>query len=144
MSELPHSINLVVGDWSHDGHGLTKTITISSNLTTKEVESAYKKASKKIDIDLYENVCHRYQDYILLLKDWEKLSNAGMTLDLFQDENYEAEKAANDKMRGFCICPKDFAAIYCFMVKLGNPKFEYIIVPENNNTIYVGGYGLFE
>lgn len=42
-----HTIILVVGDWSYDGHNQIDKFVIESNLSSQEIESAYKKGVKK-------------------------------------------------------------------------------------------------
>jgi len=37
---------LVVGDWPHDGHGVTEKVLIETNKTIQEVQNAYKASCK--------------------------------------------------------------------------------------------------
>ena len=42
-------INLVIGDWSGDGHDKRQTITIESNLTLAEITNAYNISGISLD-----------------------------------------------------------------------------------------------
>ena len=117
--------NLVIGDWSDDGHGKTATITIKSNLTSKGIEKAFKVGAKKIGVDI-TSLCEDYEDYGLPDEAIAKLKKAG----------YEGDEEEGFLEAGY----ESFAAIYLFTVKIGDPSFEYKEVDGKN--INIGGYGL--
>jgi hypothetical protein len=53
---------IVLGDWSHDGHGKSEKILIKSNLPVEDVQKAYKKSVKDTGFDFAEEVCSEYND----------------------------------------------------------------------------------
>ena len=55
-SDLKYRLNLIVGDWSHDGHGMTDSVGIRCNRTIAEVQKAYDAAVKLTGMDLSEEV----------------------------------------------------------------------------------------
>ncbi len=127
-----NTINLTLGDWSADGHGKTDTITISSSLTAKQLEAAYKRGCKKIGFDLTEEVAEQYENSILEEEVAEKLRAAGFKVEDIVG-TYEGELDN--------LCVESFVVIWLFIVKLAKPDFEYKII--NNADIKIGGYGLF-
>jgi hypothetical protein len=145
--KFPHMVNLVLGDWSQDGHNLTHTVTITSNLDKKALMSAYKKGVKKLDLDVQNEVAEEYEDGSLSIEQWKKLEAAGMTLEqLFANEKWEfdeAKEALENKEDSFGVSYESFSRIWLFTVKQGNPEFEYEIEEGESPNINIGGYGLF-
>ena len=119
---MNNTINLVIGDWSHDGHEKTETVTVSSNLTIKEIEKAFKIGVNKLGFDITK-CCEDYEDHVLPKKANDALKKAGFKG--VDEEGYFYET---------------FADIYLFTVKQGDDSFKYKIV--TNQTINIGGYGL--
>ena len=128
-----NTINLVVGDWSNDGHGQTEVITIESNLTLSEIVEAYEKGKTISGIDL-EYVCAEYQQNTFGRQVYDKLVELGMLANSIESEVENDDIEVN-------ISPFDFAYIYMFIVSLGNPDLKYEIIKPD--AIRIGGYGLF-
>ena len=126
-------INLVMGDWSSDGHGKTETVSIKSNLDKEEIKAAYKAGTKILGFDFINEVCADYGcHHRLPQENFETLVKHGMRRDNWDmyDENT------------ISMWTDSFSEIYLFIVKLGNPEFEYKTVKAA--TIDIGGYGLFD
>jgi len=119
-----YTINLVLGDISGDGHQQSHTKTILSNLDVHDFLNAYAKGSNLAGVDITE-LCKDYEDDIIPEEDVVKLKKAGLDF------------AISD---GIWI--QEFVAIYLFLVKLGNPSFTYEEL-DKENTIKIGGYGIF-
>ncbi len=136
MSELTNTISLVLGDWSHDGHGHTDTVVILSNLTNKQIESAYKKGTKKVGFDFIKDVASDYEDSKISEEQLNKLISLGLKgWDKVGDESDED---------ALYLYTEAYADIYLFIVKLGNEEFEYkILEGELNPEIHIGGYGMY-
>lgn len=96
MSELTNTINLVMGDWSNDGHCKTDTITIVCNLDKKALALAYKAGAKKLRVDVSKKVAEEYQDATLSKADWQKFTAAGMTLKQLFAHPYFRKAAEGD------------------------------------------------
>ena len=133
MSELINRVEFILGDWSHDGHGQTETISIMSNLNRKQIEKAYKKGSKLIDLDIVENLCCDYEDCSVSTDIVVKLKTAGYNLSEWVFDPTGEDDATIDS--------DEFLEIYLFITKKGNPIFEYKIT--RSDAIEIGGYGLF-
>jgi hypothetical protein len=133
-------ISLVLGDWSHDGHSQSDTVVISSNLDKNEMEKAYKKATKKLGFDFCDTVCADYEDNNLSEENLMILVNHGLKIDDLDLYNYDP------KIDGDVHIWHDaFTHIYLFIIKLGNPNFEYKILEDDlNPSIHIGGYGLYQ
>jgi hypothetical protein len=124
-------VNLVVGDWSYDGHNQNRTITIESNLSVSEIKEALKTGSEISGIDLNQ-VCCEYEDNILKREVYDRLIELGMPEDNFYDVEKDME---------INIYADEFVYIYLFLVSLGNSKFKYEF--PRIEQINIGGYGLF-
>lgn len=127
-------INLVVGDWSGDGHCQTKTIQVQSSLNMNELQAVYKKAAKKTKVQFVDAVAAEYENNMISEDDFKKLQSAGIVMDeiFFRDENGEWDYSLDET---------SFATLYLEMIKLVHPTFVYTIV--DNPGIMIGGYGLF-
>jgi hypothetical protein len=145
--ELPHLINLVVGDWSNDGHSQSDTITISSNLEKADVEKAYKAGAKKLKLDVTKDVATDYEDGALSIKQWKKLAKAGLTLEtLYDGSRYDigiANNAIKSEEENINLYPDVFVNIWIFVVQQGNPDFKFEVSEDDSPNINIGGYGLF-
>lgn len=134
--ELPYMINLVVGDWSGDGHNKTEQSTIKCNIEKKELEKAYKKGTKKIGFDLTQEVCEEYEDMSMPITIAEKLKAAGI------DPLEYAEQEEGREDMSFSYDWIAFIKLWLRIAKLGNPNLEYDMSSSDNQNINVGGYGL--
>lgn len=122
-------VNLIVGDWSDDGHGKTETYAIESNIERNEITHAYNKALKQNPkLNDFEQLCEGYEDSSIPEEFLDELKRLG----------YQAPAWMEKELR---ISRDEFVDIYLFIVKVGNPAFEYSKVRANE--INIGGYGLF-
>lgn len=126
---IKHSINLVVGDASGDGHNIRETILVSSSLDKKRLEKAYEKGAKIACVDLQNDVCSEYEDSAITNDVCEKLKLVGIDVD--HEEGDEVEIDADF-----------FAELYMRIAKLGDPELEYDFPSVNIAEIDIGGYGL--
>lgn len=134
-----HKMNLVLGDWSRDGHGQSETFGIETNLTKNEIQESYKKGVEIVDLDLSEKVCRYHEDDSISLENLEKLKKHG--LKFFQENGEEYELEENFDETGFSVSEEDFVIMFMFIVKLGNPLLEWNFC--ESESINIGGYGLF-
>lgn len=141
--DLPHMINLVLGDWSGDGHSKTETVTILSNLEKKDVAKAYKKGTKKVGFNLTEEVCAEYEDNNISREQVEKLAELGIPKDAYLD-SYDLEQDEEDSEDGFSLWTNGFAELWLRIAQLGNPDFKYEVTTHDSPNINIGGYGMYE
>ena len=127
-NNLKHTINLIVGDYSGDGHDRKEVETILSNLDISSFKKAYVKGSELVGVDI-TSLCEDYDDNHISEEYCKLLKDAGL--------DFEIDS-------GYTMCSNDFLGIYLFLVKKGNENFEYEQYNENHDDIYIGGYGLFE
>lgn len=127
-----HRIDLILGDWSGDGHGQSQTVIINSNLRKDELLTAYEAGTKLVGFDLINDVCEEYEDNRMKREYKTKLLDLGFP-DFYEDGLEEDTCYLDQEL---------FAQIFLFICKLGNPSFEHEIV-ESDSFIHIGGYGLF-
>lgn len=128
---MKNKIDLVIGDWSDDGHGKLEIIKISSNLSLREIQTAYNKGKKIVKFDPIENLCSDYEDRQFFAKDLQLLKKFGFSKEY--ELNVEDEIMLNRE---------DFTEIVLFVVSLGNKEFKYEFEIDDDRW-NIGGYGLF-
>lgn len=148
MNNLPHTTTLVLGDWSDDGHGKTDIVMLASNLDSEEIAEAYEKASKKLGFNFINDVAADYEDNELPTDYLKKLVEYGLSLKQVFEYEYDIERAEkaleNEDSEGVPLWPDSYTQIFLFIVKLGNPEFEFKILEDDTDRIDIGGYGLFQ
>lgn len=136
MSELKNVINLVMGDWSGDGHCKTQTRTIRCNITKKALSKAYTAGAKKTGVAFSDDVARDYEDSTISKDIIEKLAVFG-----FKIEEYSEDEEADEYGR-YGLCSDGYAEAWLFVAKVGNPKLEYEFMDSSSSNINIGGYGL--
>lgn len=127
------NINLIVGDWSHDGHGTTETVIVYANVDSRSLKNAFTKGSNDLlGFDFSEKCCDEYENDSIPPEVAQKLIDAGY-------ETAFEEYKTGEKMN-FDV--DEFAHVWMFLAKIGNPEIEYVFI--KNENINIGGYGLFE
>lgn len=134
VDKMPYQIDLVIGDWTSDGHGKTKTITITSNLDKSDIEKAYSAGVKKTKVDFDEDVASEYEDSCISTAIVDLLAEHG-----FKIEDYSEDEEPDSK--GYILYNEGYCLAWLFIAQVGNPDFKYEFI--NNPNINIGGYGLF-
>lgn len=149
-----NTVQLIIGDWSDDGHGKTDTVVVRSNLDARGIEAAYQAGLKKLaedyDGDFYldmDNLCDEYEDSSLPAK----LRNYFVSRELL-DVDMESEAFGYDYSTDWEYDPDadgtmdsdSFANLYISIARYGDP----LLVIERVSDAYdmrinIGGYGLF-
>lgn len=142
---MEHLVQVVVGDWSNDGHGRTETFFIRSSLNGSELARAHAAGSSIVGFSLKDDVCTGYENSLITKAQLLKLQELGMT--------YETENRTDDEdlittdyrdreiEPSFYIGREDFFNFYLFIATLGNPEFKYELIKPGK--VNIGGYGLF-
>ncbi len=127
---MNHTINIMTGDWSDDGHGQTDTTIIKTNFEKDQIDEAYKQGVLIVGVDLKRNIACEYEDDLINKEDIAKLKLHGIEIDF---------EAYDDV--GMRMDTDDFTEIFLKVCQLGNPQFRYeiVFVPQ----VHIGGYGLF-
>ena len=118
-------INLVVGDYSGDGHDKRETITIRSNKEADETRYAFEQENETVQLEQY---CSEFEDQEFPTA----LISKYVSTDLYVvDPDEEFSEMDLDT----------FAEIWMGMARAGDP--ELVLSVENIPEIFIGGYGLF-
>lgn len=135
MEKLKHKIQLILGDPSGDGHKEHSNLYIQSNLSRKQILNAYEKGTKIVGFNFSEEIASEWEDDTIEEEKLKKLRELGFKVELSNEE------FCRDRNEEVNLGDEDFAEMYLFIAKLGNPKFEYEFVVSD--AITIGGYGLF-
>jgi len=131
---MMYIINLIIGDWAHEGHGKSSIVTIRSTLSKSEIDNAYLEGSKKLGFSFIEEVGVEFGGCLLTQERLDALDEAGV--DTSCVTNYGTE--------GYYIDDEDsFVELYLSIVNLGDDTFEWERVGHEENHIRIGGYGIF-
>lgn len=122
------TIELVVGDWSGDGHEKTSSVHIKSNMKREELFAAIESKEVKDVFDIHQ-VCSDYEENKLSQGVYDKLMELGIL------------KAIENDQDDFYVYTDVYVELLLDVVKHFYPTFKYSIV--NNDSINIGGYGLF-
>lgn len=133
MEKHDYTINLVVGDWSRDGHNQFDNVSINSNVDVKAIEKAYAKGTKIVGFDWSKEVAAKYEDNVI---DAQKIE----TLKKFNHPGlYNEEDDGSAKLYD----PDEFAQTYMFIACLGDPSIVWSFVEMTKHQIKIGGYGIY-
>lgn len=137
MSKLKHVVNLVVGDWSRDGHGHSDNVTIRSTLDKAAISKAYQKGTEIVGFNLSDEVASDYEDSRIRGDELKKLRAAGYT-EPFDDEYPEGEEGEYGGTG--LLDPETFVELYLWIAQKGNSALQYEVIDA---SIEIGGYGLY-
>lgn len=129
-------INLVVGDWSDDGHGKTEHVCVEVNCTKDELQQAYDEGVGKLGFSMRDEV-QDYENHILSLEAYMALVSSGFN---FEDEENGLETVITEEDR--YIGRQDYAILWMWIAHVGRPYITHKVVKQDNQ-INIGGYGLF-
>lgn len=137
IPELPYTVQLVVGDWSDDGHGMTEKVVYKTNRSLAQIEAAHKKTVEKTGLDL-QCICQEYEDSTIP-EEWRELI-AGWFFPGEADSEWRDEFMKTGNLEDGA---DDFADLYMKMAQEGDITLRYEKVQASHATIHIGGYGLF-
>lgn len=133
---------LIIGDWSGDGHSMSETILFEVNKTEQEINEAYKNSCRLVGIQFnsrpnYTNLTPKdYRDNdIYVMCDYE--------------DNTLSENAYNKLSKFIDIDDNDgfnsesLALLIMKFISLSLTDFQYKIVRTNYPNMKGFGYGLF-
>lgn len=128
-----YNINLVVGDWSCDGHNKFDYIAINSNVDVETIKEAYKKGTKIVGFDWSKEVAAKYEDNTVCAEIVKKL----------KDHGHEGFYEENDDGTATIYEADDFAQTYMFIACIGDPSIVWSFTEMKKHQINIGGYGIY-
>jgi hypothetical protein len=158
---MNYTWKLTVGDWSHDGHGLTEAESFNSNYELADVVAAHKTASTEHGLALGKE-CKNYEQSLLssnfLAKYREVFANNQTALDVLIDD-WDGEFASCyqtvDDLAELTEIRNETASwsqihigwpsyieMYLLIAQLHLPDLVWKPIAELKNNQNIGGYGL--
>jgi len=124
------TFKLTLGDWSGDGHNITRSFFFNTNKTVAELEQIYEDNSAELGFDIFD-YCSDYDDTKIPREDFNKLSG-------ILDISVYLEKEDDEQIYVGCDEYKDiFVAIMNYKERILNGDAD---VQESYKLC--GGYGL--
>jgi hypothetical protein len=144
---MSDTFNIVVGDWSHDGHSHTDTQLISTALTYSDVENAWGDVNQKLHntygFNLHD-VCDTYEDNLLTKEQSDAFISMGINIAEFCESSDEYVYDDDNTDAEFALDSDSFVEL---ILRLLNQHSPLLALERSNYTrrkeLHVGGYGLF-
>lgn len=156
---------LALGDWSEDGHGISKDILVDCNCNNVvDIQNAYKESCKKLGIQFdddkdYSEKGYKYHDPHLVWTDYQDNDMSAIAYDIlnkagcFDGTDIEEDDGRYhiESIKG-CVLEEHAKVIMNFIALSMPENFSYQIVKEDypyinghwDGNLNVGfGYGLF-
>lgn len=157
---------LALGDWSEDGHGISKDILVDCNCNNVvDIQNAYKESCKKLGIQFdddkdYSEKGYKYHDPHLIWTDYQDNDMSAIAYDIlnkagcFDGIDIEEDDDGRyhiESIKG-CVLEEHAKVIMNFIALSMPENFSYQIVKEDypyinghwDGNLNVGfGYGLF-
>lgn len=151
---------LVLGDWSDDGHGISKDFLFECNYDVHKIRQAYKDSCKKLGVTFNHN-----KDYTGLglgygneRQVWTEYEEDGISKTAFEilDKAYcfNGIEYYEDNDKYYIECEEDCAKLIMNFIALSMPEdftyklieqeYEYINGYWNDELNHQFGYGLFD
>lgn len=134
---MSNSIQLRVGDWSHDGHGHTDEIFVTTDKTFKEVSNTMAKLNKHLEKACgysFDTVCENYEDNIIPVALVNALKDVGVNVGDYDKED-------NGDMRTYS---QDFMQLAVDALNAFSPELNLVCDEKIQPPVLdLGGYGLF-
>lgn len=147
---MKHIFQLIIGDWSQDGHNQTERVIVKANKEPSEIIESYRVIERKSGISLDKNtskgcsqILGEYEESNIDPESIKKLKDAGVEIPDGDDEDNEDGSVWMD--------PERVVQLFMNMAKAHIPDLEYKILQDEIPTINgfwkkeLGGigYGLF-
>lgn len=157
---------LALGDWSEDGHGISKDILVDCNCNNVvDIQNAYKESCKKLGIQFdddkdYSEKGYKYHDPHLIWTDYQDNDMSAIAYDIlnkagcFDGIDIEEDDDGRyhiESIKG-CVLEEHAKVIMNFIALSMPENFSYQIVKEDypyinghwDGNLNIGfGYGLF-
>lgn len=155
-----HKFNIVLGDWSDDGHGKTKKILIESNFSHEDLQKAYLESHEKTNITFHNNdgtkikVCVDYEQSQLTVDIYEALAKFDCPFDNLEIDGIGEASVTIDNCEDCYFNEHSYLNLLMWFISLSMPSdFTWKKVDDNipnfngywdeklNITL---GYGLYQ
>ncbi len=130
-----YTINIVVGDWSDDGHGKTETFVFECSHSPEDVQTAHTKGITAEQHKVIDTIAEEYEDQTLTEDHIRVLEEIGFDVAHMEFRNADSEFDEP------YITNDEFVNLYWHIVKRGNTEITHS--HKIAASITIGGYGFF-
>lgn len=148
-------INLVLGDWSGDGHNRTKGYVIDSSVSFDMLENAHHKGCKVLGFSFENEAASEYEDPTISVDHFQKIidhidvdeaqfiiNNIGGSRDFYSPTKLNDPSIEMGERR-VRLTLESYAALWLMIAKIHDPTIIFKVNIDNSERINIGGYGLF-
>jgi hypothetical protein len=135
-------IELVVGDWSKDGHNQMDkyVVQVLGVDSAEELESAYNIGCKKVGLGTLQQYCRGYEENdfpVEFIRIIDKLAVGFGFVDAI--EFYESASVIEGELTS--LDPDSYVLCYLVLARFGNPDIRFDI--QRGSFLHIGGHGLY-
>lgn len=123
---------LILGDWSHDGHGITEVILFNTNLSIEELRELYFNQCSKYG-KILENLCSEYEDCSINKEQFITIENYGFKFSEDIKQEIQDDEVAY-------IDSDLFVDIFIWFMKKDNPNLILDIIDDNVPSFHFYGF----
>lgn len=131
-------IQFVLGDWSKDGHGITKLFTFDINADRDRVMQAYAAGCEIVGFDLTD-YCADFEENTIPAEIYDKFIAAGGVFE--KGKEPEVNDIDADIPTEYFMYIDSYMYMWLGIAKIGLPELTWKEV--RCTSIDIGGYGLF-
>ena len=144
-----NTFEVVMGDWSGDGHNITETAIIKTNLDHKQIVEAMTRAQKELDIKPGRGHAHKQgSERLHLCEDYEDNTiSFELAKKLKETIGFEVESDTDDEDEEIYLYSDAFLDLWIKVLEYGarlnglEPIVEH--ASKDYQSLLIGGYGLF-
>lgn len=138
---------IVLGDWSGDGHSISERYLISTNKTNHEITLAYEQACQKVGWNFHD-LCEDYEDNVISTEKLEQMESV-LGMNVFNSDifNSDIDIDKNEDGDGYCFYSDSYLKLLLAFIKSQDPDLILEVVVDKTAKLIVKhcsfGYGLF-
>lgn len=130
---MRYIIELIYGDPSSDGHGMSASDSYKSNYKTQDIEKAVAQIEKANNFTFTEDICAEYGECTIDKDRYNQFVSMGIDIgDYVEDYGDDTYYVHN------------FTGLYLAIAKLALPDLQTEFTKVTTDSLAIGGYGMFE
>ena len=130
---MKYIIELIYGDPSCDGHGMSASDFYRSNYKTKNIAKAVATSEVKHNLFFDKDICAEYGESTINSDIYDQFFAMGIDIASYTEDWGDGEYHVHD-----------FTGLYLAFAKLSLPDLQTEFMEITADSLDIGGYGMFE